>query len=311
MQKNGIDVSKYQGQINWQMVKKAGVEFAMLRAGMGKDTSGQDEYFENNYTGCKEAGIPCGAYWYSYAMSAEEAKQEASACLAVLNGKQLEFPVFYDMEEEKQLALGEKACSEIAAAFLETVEAAGYFTGLYGSESHLESNISEAIRERYTIWVAQYGVSQTTYSGAYGLWQKSDKGSIPGISGNVDLDECCYEYTKAIMAKGLNNFGNSTPPEESSGKSVAELAQEVLAGIWGNAPERRQRLEAAGYDYEAVQKLVNQLVSKKTHTVVAGETLTSIAAKYSTSVQAIVEANRQKYPSITEDYIQAGWKLTV
>lgn len=309
MIRNGIDVSKYQGSIEWRNVKNVGIEFAILRAGIGKNE--QDECFESNYHGCKEAGISCGAYWYSKAMSVEEAKQEAASCLSVLNKKQLEYPIFYDMEEEKQLALGKDVCSEIAAAFLETIEAAGYFTGIYGSKSHLETNISEAIRKRYTVWVAQYGVEKTSYSDNFGIWQKSDTGTISGINGYVDLDECCYDYPKVIKAKQLNNFGKPVVPTEPAEKSVSELAQEVLNGKWGNAPERRKRLEAAGYDYDAVQKLVNKLVSEETHTVVSGDTLSALALKYHTKVKTILDANISRYPTMTEDYIQVGWKLTV
>lgn len=208
MAKNGIDVSEHQGTIDWQRVN---VDFVIIRAGYGRYISQKDKCFENNYQRCKERNIPCGAYWYSYATSAEEAKTEAQVCLEVIRGKQFEYPIYFDIEEQRQLKLGMAACSEIAKAFLETVENAGYFVGIYSAKYNLETYISEEIRKRYAVWVAQYGVSSPTYSGAYGLWQKSNTGSVAGISGNVDLDESYVDYPAIIKARGLNGYPKPEP----------------------------------------------------------------------------------------------------
>ena len=96
---HGIDVSKHQGVIDWRKVK---AEFAILRAGFGRYANQKDTQFERNYAGAKAAGIPVGAYWYSYARSAEEAREEAKACLQVLQGKQFEFPIYFDIEDCSQ-----------------------------------------------------------------------------------------------------------------------------------------------------------------------------------------------------------------
>lgn len=311
--KNGIDVSKHQGTIDWKKVKDSGVEFAIIRAGYGKSISQKDPQFETNYKGCKSVGIPCGAYWYSYATSMDEARKEAAVCLEVLKGKQLEYPIYFDIEESSQLRLGKSACSAIARAFLETLESVGYFAGIYSSKSHLETYISEEIRNRYAVWVAHYGVSKTSYKGDFGIWQKSENGKISGITGNVDLNECYVDYTARIKANGLNGFSKVPAPEQPIVKSVSELAQEVIDGKWDNGDERKQRLTAAGYDYSAVQTAVNKLVtaSQRTHTVVSGDTLTKIARKYGTTVQAILEANKGTYPTMTADFIKAGWVLKV
>lgn len=204
----GIDVSEHQASIDWYAVKSDGVDFAILRAGYGREISQKDKQFENNYTGCKSAGISVGAYWYSYATSAEEAKLEARICLEVLRGKQFEYPIYFDIEEKRQLNLGKAKCSEIAKSFLEQVEKAGYWVGIYSSKSHLENYISDDIRKRYAVWVAHYGVNKTTYSGTYGIWQKSPTGKVNGILGNVDLDECYIDYPSAIKDSGFNGFDN-------------------------------------------------------------------------------------------------------
>ena len=141
MIKYGIDVSEHQGKIIWKNVKS---DFAVIRAGYGRDISQKDKFFEENYNGCKENNIPCGAYWYSYAVTADEAGKEAAVCLETLKGKVFEYPIFFDIEEPRQLALGRKVCTEIAKAFLEKIEKAGCWAGIYSSKSYLETYIDES-----------------------------------------------------------------------------------------------------------------------------------------------------------------------
>ncbi len=205
----GIDVSVHNGKIDWQKVK-AGIDFAILRAGYGKLAKQKDDRFEENYAGAKAAGIPVGAYWYSYAMDEDEARQEADVFLSVIAGKQFEFPVYFDLEEKKQFDLGKEKVSAIMRAFLERVEAAGYFVGLYGSASSLMMHTADDIKSRYTIWLAHW-VDKTNYTGAYGIWQHSEKGSVDGINGNVDLDIGYKDFPTTIKAKGLNGWGKAEP----------------------------------------------------------------------------------------------------
>lgn len=154
----------------------------------------------------KSNGVPVGVYWYSYATTPDEARKEAAVCLSVIKGKTFEYPVYFDIEEPSVLAKGKAACTAIAKAFLETVEKAGYFVGIYSSKSHLESCFTEELRTRYAVWVAHYGVEKTTYHGQCGIWQKSSTGKVYGISGNVDVNECYVDYPAAIKKKGLNGF---------------------------------------------------------------------------------------------------------
>ena len=221
----GIDVSVHNGKIDWQKVKAAGIDFAVLRAGYGKLAKQKDDRFEENYAGAKAAGIPVGAYWYSYAMDEDEARQEADVFLSVIQGKQFEFPVYFDLEEKKQFDLGKEKVSAIMRAFLERVEAAGYFVGLYGSASSLTTHTADDIKSRYTIWLAHW-VDKTNYTGAYGIWQHSEKGSVDGISCNVDLDFGYKDFPTIIKAKGLNGWGkdevlpNPPAPATDDGISV-------------------------------------------------------------------------------------------
>ena len=206
----GIDVSVHNGNIDWGKVKADGIEFAILRAGFGRLEKQKDEKFEQNYAGAKAAGIPVGAYWYSYAMDEDEARLEADVFLKVIKGKQFEMPVYFDLEEKKQFDLGKEKVSAIMRAFLERVESADYFTGLYGSASSLTTHTADDIKTHYTIWLAHW-VNQTNYSGAYGIWQHSEKGKVDGISGNVDLDICYKDFPTIIKGKGLNGWGKANP----------------------------------------------------------------------------------------------------
>lgn len=221
----GIDVSVHNGDIDWQKVKNAGIQFAILRAGYGRELSQKDARFEENYRNAKTAGIPVGAYWYSYAMSEDEARLEADVFLKIIDGKQFEMPVYFDLEEKKQLDLGKEKVSAIMRAFLEKVEKAGYFVGLYGFASSLTTHTAYDIKSRYTIWLAHW-TQQTNYSGAYGIWQYSSEGKVDGISGNVDLDICYKDFPMIIKAKGLNGFGkeevvpNPSTPDAEDGITI-------------------------------------------------------------------------------------------
>lgn len=228
----GIDVSFCQSNVNWQAVKNSGHgDFAIIRVGYGRHASQKDAQFENHYAGAKSVGIPVGAYWYSYAMTEDEARLEADAFLSVIEGKQFEMPVYFDLEEAKQFNLGKARVSAIMRAFLERVEAAGYFVGLYGSKSSLTAYTENDIKDRYAIWMAHW-VSQTNYGGAYGIWQYSETGRISGINGDVDLDECYVDYPAIIVGGGFNGFPKPEPLPYTPGMTPADVARiPYIAGM--------------------------------------------------------------------------------
>lgn len=207
----GIDVSEWQGFIDWSKVKMTDTKFAILRAGYGREITQKDKQFDNNYKGCKAVGMPCGVYWYNYATSEDEARKEAAVCLEIIKGKQFEYPIYYDVEEQKTLALGKDKVSAIIKAFCTEIEKAGYFAGLYMSASPLTTHVSEDVRKRYAVWVAHYGVSKPSYSGSYGIWQNSSNGKVNGITGNVDTDEAYEDYPTIIKNAGLNGYTKPQP----------------------------------------------------------------------------------------------------
>ena len=338
--KKGIDVSTWQGNIDFNKVKKSGIDFVIIRAGFGRELSQKDNCFEQNYKNAKAAGLKVGAYWYSYADSIEDAKKEAKTCMEAIKGKSFELPIFFDLEEQSQFARGKSFCSSIVSAFCDTMIAGGYKTGLYISLSPLMDYISSEVRNKYTLWIAQYN-SVCQYNGKYAIWQYSDIGRVNGISGNVDMnylyDESIItgsktqniksidqlakeviagkwgngdERKKKLTAAGYNYYVIQNRVNElMNRKSVDELAYEVIDGKWGAGQERKDKLIKAGYDYYAVQKRVNDLMPLKQYYIVkSGDTLTWIAKKYNTTVNELIKLNKNiKDPNL----IYLGQKIRV
>lgn len=206
----GIDVSRWQGRIDWAKVKAAGIQFAILRAGYGDTLSyptQKDETFEYNYAECKKYGIAVGAYWYSYATTVEQAKQEARSCVAMLKGKCFEYPIYYDVEEERIFTSGKT--NEIGQAFFEILEANNYFTGWYTFRSAAEYYLNDRSRSRYTMAIAEYN-DHLNYNGSYDIWQYSSTGRVNGITTNVDLDYCYTDFPTIIKQRGKNGFTAKT-----------------------------------------------------------------------------------------------------
>lgn len=193
---------------------KVTADFVIIRAGYGRYLNQKDSMFESHYAGAKSKNIPVGAYWYSYATNEDEARKEADTCIEVLKGKQFEYPIYYDVEESKTLALGREKVSAIMRAFLERMEKAGYWVGIYGSYSSLTKLTDADIRRRYAVWLAHWNVEQSPYNGDYGMWQYG-AGKVDGVTGDCDMDNCYVDYPALIRPKGLNGFDTEPDvPEE-------------------------------------------------------------------------------------------------
>lgn len=224
---NGIDLSQHNIVTNWNEVAK-NVDFVILRAGYGKEFSQIDKKFEEYYAECKKRNIPVGCYWYSYAKSKAEAEKEADVFLKTIKGKQFEFPVFYDVEEYNIFKLGKKAVSEIIFTFCDTIEKAGYFTGFYSNPNFLHNVINDVVKNRFILWLAHWDTN-TSYCN-YGIWQKSAKGKISGINGDVDLDFCKTDFTAQIKVLGLNGFSKTETKTESEIKITVEINGKTYHG---------------------------------------------------------------------------------
>lgn len=206
MEIKGIDVSSYQGKPEWAKVAKAGVKFAILRI---HQKTGVDNSFEYNYKGCKSNGILVGGYKYSYALTPAQAIDEAEDVIAVLNGRGLDFPVFYDLEWSQQRNLGKQAIENIAVAFLTRIKKAGYKVGIYCNLDWYNNVLSDTLK-KYDCWIARYpasdnGTLQERLRPDFGVgWQYSSKAKIPGISGTVDRNIFYKDYNEAKDIKKEN-----------------------------------------------------------------------------------------------------------
>ena len=202
----GIDVSVYQGNIDWVKVKNAGVKFAIVRAGYGRVKSQKDKFFDQNYANAKAAGVPIGAYWYAYATDTSGAQLEAETCMSILSGHQFEWPIYYDIEEPSVLATGKATVSAIAKTFCKALEKQKYYCGIYSSANPLNNLFDEESRTLFAIWVAHYDVDKPGYTGDWGIWQYSSKGHVDGISGNVDMDKAVIDYEPIIKNGHFNGY---------------------------------------------------------------------------------------------------------
>ena len=181
-----VDVSEWQGSVNFAQIKKSGIDYVILRAGFGREASQKDAEFENNYKKAKTAGLKIGAYWYSYADSVADAKREAVACLKVLKGKSLELPVFYDMEDGSQTGFTKATLTDMAEAFCEAIKAGGFVPGIYANLSWFTNRLDyKALEKKYFIWLAQYHAEAQL---GCDIWQYTSSGKVAGVTGNVDMN---------------------------------------------------------------------------------------------------------------------------
>ena len=189
----GIDVSKYQGNIDWGAVAASGINFAIIRVGYRGSSSGalvQDPYFKKNISGATKAGIKVGLYFFTQAVNEAEAVEEASMAMSLASGYKVTYPIFIDTESAsggRANGLSKSARTAVVKAFCQTVRNGGYKAGVYASKSWYANQLNASALNGYCIWVAQYN-SSCTYSGKYDMWQYSSKGSVSGIKGNVDMN---------------------------------------------------------------------------------------------------------------------------
>ena len=203
-----IDVSKHQGTFNWNAAYNKGIRHAMIRAGYGSYLSQKDPQFERNVKECERLGIQWGAYWYSYATSPAQAKQEAKVFLQVMKGKKPTMPLAYDIEYEPGiLALSNSTRTEMVKSFLGEVEKAGYYGILYASASFIKSYLNYNSLKQYDVWVASY-TTTVNCPLPYGIWQYSSKNplGIPGYGNSLDCNHVYKDYPTIIKNASLNGW---------------------------------------------------------------------------------------------------------
>lgn len=202
-----IDLSKWNGSVNFSLVRSAGIDGVIIRTGFGVESPNQtDRRFEEYYDGAKAAGLLVGAYHYSYAYSVSDAVREAEFMLKIMRGKDFELPVYGDFEEQGDLS--KTLCNSIVSAFCDRLEVSGAWAGIYSYDTFFRDKLSADKVKRYTAWVARVEniFPKCVPSDDVGIWQNSWKGKISGIKGDVDLDYCFRDFPTLMQRTGLNKF---------------------------------------------------------------------------------------------------------
>lgn len=295
----GIDISSYQGSIDFKKVKESGYEFTILRLGIGDNISSQDDKKLKEYIkGCQDNNIPYAFYLVSYAKNFyghESVVSEIEHTKRLIEGTN-PFCIFYDMEIENTIYLGKEILTNFAINFCEYFKNLGYQVGVYANKNWFTNYLdyNKLKSNGYKIWLAHYGVDKPSLE--CDLWQYTDKGIVEGINSSMtDLN---------IMYNNLFVYNQKTTL-----KSIEELSKEVIEGKWGNGEDRKNRLTNVGYNYNEVQSRVNSILGNNsiTYTVKPGDTLSSIAKKYNTTYQKLAKINSIGNPNL----IYVGQKLKI
>lgn len=253
----GVDVSQWQGNIDWESAKAAGIEFAMLRAGFGQNSV--DPQFKRNITECNRLGIPCGVYWFSYAYTADMAKREAQCVLKTVEPYRLEYPIAFDFEGDsadyalkKGVTVTRTLVSAFARAFCGEIAAGKYSPMVYTNPDYLSRYYDAEIPKEFDIWLAQWPTKPDLASKpaqAGGIWQYTSSGSVDGITGRVDRNVSYVDYPVVLREKGLNNLGGGgsgvqppAQPDENDRARAWAMEKGITDGENPDSPATRQQV---------------------------------------------------------------------
>lgn len=215
-EKTIMDVSRWQGNIDWDKVKARGkIDGVMLKTvstnrklSNRKDGLYIDPTFERNYAECKRVGLPVGVYYYTYAVSHTSADAELALLKTALAGKTFELPICVDVEDNKLRKLGKQALTDLTAYALATIEQWGFYALLYTGLNFGETRLymGGAALRKYDVWLAAYRDDKPTPAWSFGMWQYTSTASVPGITGNADLSHAYKNYAAIIAKKGLDRL---------------------------------------------------------------------------------------------------------
>ena len=294
--KFGVDISGWQKRIDFEKLKAEGVEFVIARAMYG---NAKDTEFENNYFKAQSSKMPFGCYQWGRASNPAQAREEAQILYEnCLKGKKFEYPIYYDVEDSILMNLGVQELTEVIKAWAEYLEDRGYFVGVYMNQSAFNNEVNgEELQKLYSQWRAYWTTENNKPN--CDMWQFGGETNL--IKSNMvagyicDQDYAYIDFESIIRQKGLNGFGAELSRKVM--KSNEEIAREIIEGKWGNGEARRQALLIEGYNYFAIQQIVNSLVNKNKeqyYTIQKGDTLSEIAQKFGTSVSQLSNWNNIK-----------------
>lgn len=256
----GIDVSHHNGKIDWKEVSKNNIKFAIMKAQYEAASHNIDEFFEYNYEEAGKYGIARGVYVYIARASAADPVKDAMALLDKLKCRQLEYGIWLDLEDKSIEHLSKDALTKLIYTYASLFRSAGYYVGIYCNKDWYTRVLdSYTLSTDFDFWIARYPRDDKGIYNEYSslkpskyavAWQYSSRGHVPGVKTRCDLN-VDFDGVVNLMAK-----------DGTSRKTDREIAREVIDGKWGGKttkPTRKELLEAAGYDYNAIQRIVNQL----------------------------------------------------
>ena len=296
----GIDISTWQNNLNYSSCSSKGVKFAILRAGFSKT---KDNRFEKHYENALKQGWNIGAYWYSYATTPSEAKEEATTFLSIIKGKKFNMPIYLDIEDSSMAYLGKDTLDSIVRTFGKTIEDAGYYFGVYSNLNWYRNIISgSSLNKDYDWWIASWSDSAPSNID-YGIWQNSSSFLVDGS--RIDSDYCYKDYPTIIKEAKLNHLdGNYESNIDIKPSVYIVKSGDTLSGI----------AEKYGTTYQELAKINNienpnliypgeeiRIPSNNTsivYTVKPGDTLSGIAEKYGTTYQELAKINNIENPNL-------------
>lgn len=261
MSLKGIDVSSHNGIINWSKVKNTDIKFAIIRAGYGGGNI--DKQFKYNISECNRLNIPCGVYWFSYANSIEDAKNEALSCIKLIKPYKIDYPVCFDFEYDSVNNLKNYGITPTptiinayAETFLKEIEKAGYYAMLYTNKDYYNKYFKD-LAKRFDVWYAQYSSKRDIECG---IWQKSSVGIVDGIKTAVDMNISYKDYPTIIKSKNKGELVKTNELNSTNYLEYVKVAFDVTTGKYGNGIDRKEKITKEGYNYDTVQSIVNIIV---------------------------------------------------
>lgn len=304
-----IDVSYHQGIIDWETAKNH-IAGAILRCGYGSDIESQDDkQWVRNITECERLGIPVGAYLYSYATNDSMAKSELNHFLRLIKGHTFQLPLYIDLEQSGT----QNQAPNTAKIVCEGLKAAGYTPGIYANLNWWTNYLGSVSNLGYSKWIARYAnLAEDYYKGSYDIWQYSSSGSVPGLSGRIDMNHCYISIGSTSSGSGSTG-SDSTSVANPSGTTL-ELVVATMQGQYGDGNARK---EALGTRYDEVQDMINHISTADANTLATetkagkygnGDTRKIVLGSRYDEVQAIINGSSKKsVTEIAQEVIAGKW----
>ena len=308
--KKTIDVSAYQNYVDWEKVKADGVEYVILRCGTGYPDNHVDVRFVQNVTACNKLGIPVGVYWFSYATNTGEARAEAKFVLNLIKKYRIDLPVVYDFEYDsvkkanaKGIKVTKQLASEMARAFLDTIQEAKYYAMIYSNGDYLNNYFDASITKEYDLWYAAWPSKAVDYtkdkpSRSCGIWQYGSS-VVDGISGKVDTNVAYRDYVTIIKKAGLNNLPKENITDPTSPNIPSTPSQQETQQV--------KLTDAKNYLRSTKADIILSDVASMLYTCTK-RPVTTVGDSFDTAINYIIQSNGSKFIIDLADYIKANKK---